>query len=436
MKIAIVDDDINMRKSLEVALSDYNEYEILSYKSAKDALKKIDDSIELIITDINMPNMNGIEFLKKLGGKYEAIVITADASLNRAVEALRLGAKDFLTKPFEIDDLVNAINRSNKVKKIQKSKNRKIQSNNSQGFTSNSLALERVKSMALKASRTDVAIMLLGESGVGKEVFASFIHKNSKRANSPFIAINMAAIPENLLESELFGFEKGSFTDALEAKIGKFEAANGGSIFLDEIGEMPYSLQAKLLRVLQEKEITRIGSNKPISLDIRVISATNANLDDKIKNNEFREDLYYRLGTIPVHIPPLRERKDEIIEIAQSYLRETCNKYKFEDKVFSNDAIDELLSYSWPGNIRELLSVVERATIMNECGVISIEDLFLDTRYNNSKSKSIKGLEKKLIQEVLNECNNDIVEASKMLGMTQSILNKKIANFSLINWYI
>ena len=433
MKIAIVDDDINMRKSLEVALSDYNEYEILSYKSAKDALKKIDDSIELIITDINMPNMNGIEFLKKLGGKYEAIVITADASLNRAVEALRLGAKDFLTKPFEIDDLVNAINRSNKVKKIQKSKNRKIQSNNSQGFTSNSLALERVKSMALKASRTDVAIMLLGESGVGKEVFASFIHKNSKRANSPFIAINMAAIPENLLESELFGFEKGSFTDALEAKIGKFEAANGGSIFLDEIGEMPYSLQAKLLRVLQEKEITRIGSNKPISLDIRVISATNANLDDKIKNNEFREDLYYRLGTIPVHIPPLRERKDEIIEIAQSYLRETCNKYKFEDKVFSNDAIDELLSYSWPGNIRELLSVVERATIMNECGVISIEDLFLDTRYNNSKSKSIKGLEKKLIQEVLNECNNDIVEASKMLGMTQSILNKKIANFSLIN---
>jgi len=433
VKIAIVDDDINMRKSLEVALSDYNEYEILSYKSAKDALKKIDDSIELIITDINMPNMNGIEFLKKLGGKYEAIVITADASLNRAVEALRLGAKDFLTKPFEIDDLVNAINRSNKVKKIQKSKNRKIQSNNSQGFTSNSLALERVKSMALKASRTDVAIMLLGESGVGKEVFASFIHKNSKRANSPFIAINMAAIPENLLESELFGFEKGSFTDALEAKIGKFEAANGGSIFLDEIGEMPYSLQAKLLRVLQEKEITRIGSNKPISLDIRVISATNANLDDKIKNNEFREDLYYRLGTIPVHIPPLRERKDEIIEIAQSYLRETCNKYKFEDKVFSNDAIDELLSYSWPGNIRELLSVVERATIMNECGVISIEDLFLDTRYNNSKSKSIKGLEKKLIQEVLNECNNDIVEASKMLGMTQSILNKKIANFSLIN---
>ena len=430
MKLAVIDDDINMRKSLEVALSDFEEYEVVSFKNPIEALKKLDDSFDLVITDINMPKMDGVEFLKELGGRYEAIVITGNATLNRAVEALRLGAKDFLTKPFEIQDLANAINRSSKVQKVKSSNKPNTKPQNDQ-FISTSSELTRAKSLALKASKTDVTIMLLGESGVGKEVFANFIHQNSTRAKKSFVAINMAAIPENLLESELFGFEKGAFTDAVEAKIGKFELANGGTIFLDEIGEMPYNLQAKLLRVLQEKEITRIGSNKQIKLDIRVISATNANLMKKIDNGEFREDLYYRLGTIPVNIPPLRERKEEILEIAHSYLETTCSKYGFEQKAFSEEAIESLLSYDWPGNIRELLSVVERATIFNEDGKISNEDLFLEFRDSKSRKKSIVNMEKDLIQEVLEETKFDIDEASNILGMSTSVLNKKIAKYNI-----
>ena len=400
MKLAIVDDDINFRKSLQMALGEYEEYELVLYKSAKDALKKLDDSVDLIITDINMPGMDGVEFLRELNGKYEAIMITANASLNRAVEALRLGAKDFLTKPFEIEDLVKSINRAKIVANV-KSKSSKNTKTNQDGFIGSSASLDKIKELALRASKTDAPIVLLGESGVGKEVFASFIHSNSNRFKKPFIALNMAAIPENLLERELFGFEKGAFTDATETKIGKFEASNGGTIFLDEIGEMPYALQAKLLRVLQEKEITSLGSTKSIKLDIRVISATNADLKSKIKDNNFREDLYYRLSTIPITIAPLRNRIDEIIQIAEYTLETTIKKYGLQNKRFSKEAISTLLDYRWPGNIRELLSVVERASILSEGDEISKDDLFLDSRDTSNKKESIASMEEELIREVL-----------------------------------
>ena len=428
MKLAIVDDDINFRKSLQMALGEYEEYELVLYKSAKDALKKLDDSVDLIITDINMPGMDGVEFLRELNGKYEAIMITANASLNRAVEALRLGAKDFLTKPFEIEDLVKSINRAKIVAnvKLKSSKNTKT---NQDGFIGNSASLDKIKELALRASKTDAPIVLLGESGVGKEVFASFIHSNSNRFKKPFIALNMAAIPENLLESELFGFEKGAFTDATETKIGKFEASNGGTIFLDEIGEMPYALQAKLLRVLQEKEVTRLGSTKSIKLDIRVISATNADLKSKIKDNNFREDLYYRLSTIPITIAPLRNRIDEIIQIAEYTLETTIKKYGLQNKRFSKEAISTLLDYRWPGNIRELLSVVERASILSEGDEISKDDLFLDSRDTSNKKESIASMEEELIREVLSEY--DLKESAKILGMTTTALDKKIKKYEI-----
>jgi two-component system NtrC family response regulator len=428
MKLAIVDDDINFRKSLQMALGEYEEYELVLYKSAKDALKKLDDSVDLNITDINMPGMDGVEFLRELNGKYEAIMITANASLNRAVEALRLGAKDFLTKPFEIEDLVKSINRAKIVAnvKLKSSKNTKT---NQDGFIGSSASLDKIKELALRASKTDAPIVLLGESGVGKEVFASFIHSNSNRFKKPFIALNMAAIPENLLESELFGFEKGAFTDATETKIGKFEASNGGTIFLDEIGEMPYALQAKLLRVLQEKEVTRLGSTKSIKLDIRVISATNADLKSKIKDNNFREDLYYRLSTIPITIAPLRNRIDEIIQIAEYTLETTIKKYGLQNKRFSKEAISTLLDYRWPGNIRELLSVVERASILSEGDEISKDDLFLDSRDTSNKKESIASMEEELIREVLSEY--DLKESAKILGMTTTALDKKIKKYEI-----
>lgn len=379
MKIAIVEDDINMRKSLEIAMGDYEEFEIITFKNAVDALKKLDASFDLIITDINMPKMDGIEFVKELNGKYEVIIMTGNATLTRAIESIQLGVKDFLLKPFDIDALVSAIKREDKIQKVQKSAP-KSKKTNASGFLGSSKVLDGVLNIADKACKTDASILLLGQSGVGKEVFASYIHKNSPRAKKPFVAINMAAIPENLIESELFGFEKGAFTDAQEAKAGQFELANGGTLFLDEIGEMPYGVQAKLLRALQEKEVRRLGSAKSIKIDIRVVSATNANLTDKIKDGEFREDLYYRLNTIPLSIPPLKDRKDEILQIADAMIEINCKKYSFDLKTFSEDAKKQLLSYNWPGNIRELISVVERAVILSEGQEITADELFLQNK--------------------------------------------------------
>jgi len=338
LKVAIVEDDINMRKSLELALKDL--YDLKTFKNPVEALKKIDKSFDVIVTDINMPKMDGIEFIKQTPFPANFIIITGNATLNKAVETLRLGVKDFITKPFEIDELVSAINNASKVieveKKVEKRvfkdrrvglpdtrkvkvERRKKGSDKRKLFYGTSKKLEEVLSILDRASLTDASIMLLGESGVGKEHFAKYmyIHQKSDRYAKVFTAINMAAIPENLLESELFGYEKGAFTDATATKKGLFESADGGTLFLDEIGEMPLQLQAKLLRVLQEREIVRVGGTKPIKIDvrivIRIVSATNADIIKKIEDGEFREDLYYRLNTIPVKIPPLRERKDEIL---------------------------------------------------------------------------------------------------------------------------
>jgi two-component system NtrC family response regulator len=381
VKIAIVEDDINMRKSLEIAMSDFPEFEIQTFKNAKDALKALDESFNLVITDINMPNMDGIEFVKALNGRFEVIIMTGNATLQRAIESIHLGVKDFLLKPFDIDTLVLAIKRENKVQIANKKISSKTtQENASNGFLGTSPSLVTLLNIANKVAKTDASVLILGESGVGKEVFANYIHENSPRAKKPFIAINMAAIPENLIESELFGFEKGAFTDASEAKAGQFELANGGTLFLDEIGEMPYGVQAKILRALQEKEVRRLGSSKSIKIDIRVLSATNANLLQKIQNGSFREDLYYRLNTIPLNIPPLKERKDEILQIADKILEQNCFKYDFALKTFSDKAREQLLAYSWPGNIRELISVVERAVILSDGDEILPDELFLESR--------------------------------------------------------
>ncbi len=431
MKIAIVEDDINMRKSLEIAMGDFKEFEIKTFKNAKDALNALDESYDLIITDINMPGMDGIEFVKTLNGKYEVIIMTGNATLQRAIESIHLGVKDFLLKPFDVDTLVTAIKRESEIQEAKKKISVKPETEKSvNSFLGTSKALESALNIANKAARTDASILLLGQSGVGKELFATYIHDNSPRAKKPFIAINMAAIPESLIESELFGFEKGAFTDASEAKAGQFELANGGTLFLDEIGEMPYGVQAKLLRALQEKEVRRLGSSKITKIDIRVVSATNANLLTKIKDGEFREDLYYRLNTIPLNIPPLNERKDEILQIADKILQQNCIKYDFKQKNFTTEAKEQLLQYSWPGNIRELISVVERATILSDSDEISPEALFLESR-GLKQSKSIESMEKELITEVLSAENGDVDKASKVLGMNKINLNKKIKIYNI-----
>ncbi|QKF92757.1 sigma-54 dependent transcriptional regulator [Campylobacter sp. CCUG 57310] len=430
MNIVIVEDDINMRKSLEIALGEYEELQIKSYKSAVEALKKLSDDTDLIITDINMPTMDGLEFIKKLEGKFDVIIMTGNATLNKAIESVRLGVKDFLTKPFDIETLYQAIKRveilNQKLsKKIQKPS--EVKATESSEFYSTSPALEKTLHIAKKSALTDVSIMLSGESGVGKELFANFIHKSSPRANKPFIALNMAAIPENLIESELFGFEKGAFTDASAQKKGQFELADGGTLFLDEIAEMPLNLQPKLLRALQEREITRLGATKSTKIDVRIVCATNANLQDLIKQGKFREDLFYRLNTIPLFIPPLRERKEEILPIANRALENSCKEFGFKAKKFSKEAAKELEEYEFPGNIRELISVVQRAAIMSEGDEISASDLFLQSR----KPKDKEGIKKDLIIDVVKSVDGNLKEACEILNLSEENLRENLKKYGI-----
>lgn len=432
MKIAIVEDDINLRKTLEIAFAERSEFEVTSFKNAKDALKKLDDSYELVITDLTMPGMDGLEFLRELNGKYEAIVITGNATLGKAIEAMRLGAKDFLQKPFEFGVLIEAINRAQKVREISKTipKNESKPEESVAFFVASSKALEEPKKVALKVAPTDATVMLLGESGVGKEVFATYIHSKSKREHKPFVAVNMAALPDSLVESELFGFEKGAFTDAHAPKMGRFEEADGGTLFLDEIGEMPYPLQSKLLRAIQEKKIRRLGSTKDISVDIRIVCATNKNMHDSIKEGKFREDLYYRLNTIEIPIPPLRERTEEILTLANAIVLGACQKYEKPQKKFTKDAEELLLSYRWPGNIRELISVCERAVIISDSASITANDLFIKHR-EGGKTSNIADLEKALIVEAMKESGDDIETCAKLLALSAKDLEAKLAKHKI-----
>ena len=448
MKIAIVEDDINMRKSLELFFAEHKDLRVVTFRSPKDALKELDSSFQLVITDLNMPHMNGLDFLKQLNNRYEMIVITGNATLHSAIDSIRLGVKDFFQKPFEPSLLLEAVYRSKRVLEFQqthtKTTSPKAQAINKQNpFAASSPLLESLQERVKKVAPTDSSVLLMGASGVGKEVFARYIHKHSHRAKKPFIAINMAAIPEHLLESELFGYEKGAFTDAVSAKQGLFELADGGTLFLDEIGEMPIMLQAKLLRALQEREATRLGGSKPIGFDVRIISATNANLEQKIAQKAFREDLFYRLQTIPVLIPPLKERTEEILPIAQWKLSLVLAQYNLPEKSFSKAAKDALLAYEWHGNIRELLSVIERAAILSESEQIEPKDLFLEARSGDSsaggsrstaessQASKIESLEKQLLQEVLQESDGNIARASALLGMSEEILRHKIAKYAI-----
>lgn len=429
MKIAIVEDDLNMRKSLEIALEDL--YDLHTFKNPIDALKVLDDSFDLIISDINMPKMDGLEFVKVANEKKlnaEFIIITGNATLNKAIEALRLGVKDFLTKPFDLDKLQDAINRALIIKEKKSKITKKELSIKNDGFLGNSNELDELKNMALKAAKTNVSVFLSGESGVGKEVFARFIHENSKRANKPFIAINMAAIPENLIESELFGYEKGAFTDANTAKIGLFEAANEGTLFLDEIGEMNASIQAKLLRVLQEKNIQKLGSLKITPIDVRIISASNINIEENIQKNKFRADLFYRLNTIMLEILPLRKRKSEIIDIANATLDKICKEYDLGEKSLSLDAQETLLNYDYPGNIRELISIIESAAILSDGEVVNKEDLRLN--FTKTNKNNINDLEFELIKEALKQ-EKDIKAAAKLIGFSEKDFKEKMKKYNL-----
>ncbi len=390
----------------------------------------------VVISDIRMPGLDGIslmERVKELSPHTEVILMTAYGNVDDAVGCMRKGAADYILKPFDMDDLVIRIRRL-----LDKQILRARCASLSEGLVSSriigsSAATVRVKEMINKVAATSASVLISGESGTGKELVAAAIHNQSLRADGPYIKINCAAIPDTLIESELFGHEKGSFTGAHARKIGKFELADRGTILLDEIGEMPLSLQAKLLRVLQEKEIERVGGKQPVAVDVRVMCATARDLEEEVREARFRKDLLYRLKVIPIHVPPLRERKEDIPLLCDHFLAE-FNAGRQAPLLISQAAMDYLTAYDYPGNIRELRNIIERATVLRQGATITPADLPGDLTatvpapYSTGDrlAEAVAGAEKLCILRALRKCNNRKGEAAALLGISRKSLWEKI----------
>lgn len=374
-KILVVEDDLKLQEALVDTL-ELNDFEVVAVSSAEEALVALDDEIAMVFSDIRMDGaLNGYELMERIRAikPYLPIVLmTAYGTVEQAVDAMKAGAVDYIMKPFEADVLVE---------KARAYFYR--DASTEEDFVVADAATIQLKAMAQKVAESEASVLITGESGTGKEVLARFVHNHSPRKKQPFVAINCAAIPDNMLEATLFGYEKGAFTGALKSMPGKFEQAQGGTIFLDEIGEMKPDLQAKLLRVLQEREVERIGSSKLIKLDVRVLSASNIDMKQAIANGDFREDLFYRLNVFPMRIPPLRERPKDIAAIAERLLQRHCGGRRVEP-VLSAQALKALIEFQWPGNIRELDNVIQRALVMMSGETIQLQDILFDESFSKS----------------------------------------------------
>ncbi len=414
-KILLLDDEDSLIKWLSYALEQKN-YEVFATTEPAQALTKIkNEKFDCIISDIRMPQIDGFEFLKKVRKTYPdvpVIFITAYGSMESAINALRDKASDYILKPFGIDELLLRIKAI--LSKPQSS---------SYKIIGESKQIKDVLNLVGKIAATDTTILILGESGTGKELIARELHNRSKRANHKFVAISCAALPETLLESELFGYKKGAFTDASSDKQGLIKVADQGTFFLDEIGDAPATIQMKLLRFLEEKEIVPLGSTKPIKVDVRLIAATNKDLMEEVNKGRFREDLYYRLNVIPVVLPPLRQHKDDISLLANYFLKAVCEKENLGERKLLKSTIVHLKYYSWPGNIRELKHVVERAVILSDSFYIKPEHFGLPKA---KKGKKLREIEKTEIKKVLKECNGNVTKAAKVLGIDRKTLYNKL----------
>ena len=372
--IWIIDDEESIRTICTSALEDL--FNVESFSSASEALLALNSNKpDLIITDIKMPGMSGLEFLNKVSEKFPdlpTIIITAHANIDNALSAYKGGAFEYLTKPFDINEIRKLAIKATKTSKP--AQNDVAQESNSE-IVGKAESMQEVFKAIGKISKTDITVLIRGESGTGKELIAQSVHTNSTRSNEPFIAINVAAIPHELLESELFGHEKGSFTGAQSQRIGRFEQALGGTLFLDEIGDMHPELQTRLLRVLSSHEFYRVGGQKPIKSDVRIIAATNQNIEDLIKTGQFREDLYHRLNVFRIELPPLRKRKEDIPALVEYFLKKSADEIKSERKDIEENAMDILNEYNWPGNIRQLENTCRYITVMAPSTSITIDDI-------------------------------------------------------------
>ncbi len=381
-KILVIDDDPTVLDVLKTFLSEKG-YEVTLSDSGESGLELlISERFDLAIIDLVIPRVGGIEILKELNSrriKVPVIIMTAYGTIQNAVLSMKLGAFDYITKPFNLEELQLIIEKALEVSRLEREnialKGQLRQRYHFSVLVGDSIKMQRIYDLIEKIADTDSTILITGESGTGKELVAKTIHYNSSRAEGPFVPINCAAIPRDLLESELFGHERGAFTGAVNTRIGRFELANKGTLFLDEIGELDPSLQVKLLRVLQEREFERVGGVKTIKVDVRIIAATNRNLEEAVREGKFREDLYWRLNVIPIHLPPLRERREDIPLLLDHFLKRFQRKRKGKPLRFSEEALAVLMRYDWPGNVRELENLVERLTILVSHEVVMPDDL-------------------------------------------------------------
>lgn len=419
-KIFVVEDDEWYSRLLVHNLSLNPDYEIESFTNGKDCLNNLHKNPDVITLDYRLPDMQGLEILKKIKEENEeiqVILISEQDEIDVVVELLKYGAYDYIVKSKDIrerllntiQNIRNGVRQRREIVSLRSEVKKKYSYQNT--IFGNHPATQNIFGLIEKATRTNISVTLTGETGTGKELVAKAIHYNSPRAAKPFIAVNMAAIPKELTESELFGHEKGSFTGANIQRIGKFEEANGGTLFLDEIAEMDISIQAKLLRALQEKEIVRVGNNKPVKTDCRIIVATHKNLQEAVMNGEFRQDLYYRLYGFPIELPPLRDRGNDIIILSKHFIKEFCDENNLPQKVLSKPAVEKLLSYSYPGNIRELKSVIELAITLSDTDEISGENIYLGNKLlmeeNIDKEMSLRDYNIGIVKKYLEKYNNN-----------------------------
>ncbi len=375
-KILIVDDDEQMRVALSATLKHLG-FEPIVSQSAQEALKYLEkEDVSVIISDLKMPKMDGLEFLEKAKKRTisPVIMMTAFGTIGNAVEAMKIGAFDFILKPFSADVLKKVVNLAISHNSASKNPSKHVENNS---FIVESPKMKEILRLAYKVAQTDATVLLLGDSGTGKEMLAKYIHDSSKRAKNKFIGINCAAIPLNLLESELFGYEKGAFSGATKTYAGKFEQANKGTLLLDEITEMPLELQAKILRVIQERKIDKLGSKSSMDVDVRIICTTNKKIEDEVEKGNFREDLYYRVNVFPIKIPSLKERKEDIEPLSKFFLKKYSDLFGKNISGISKDVFEILKKYNWPGNVRELENVIERAVVLCENDILSENDIFL-----------------------------------------------------------
>jgi DNA-binding NtrC family response regulator len=439
MKILVIEDEEKQRRVLGLHLSSCG-FEVKAAGTAEDGLKHAGD-VDLVLTDLKLPGMDGLAMMEQLraqNSRAPVIVMSAFGTVEVAVQAMKQGAVDFLPKPFSLDHLTVVVDKALEVRKLR-DENRDLKEALGQRYKFENIighsgSMQEIFGTVERIAGTRATVLLCGESGVGKDMIARAIHQHSPRRDRPFVKINCTAIPENLMESELFGYEKGAFTGANVSKPGKFEQANTGTVFLDEIGDVPASVQVKLLRVLQDREFERLGSNKTMQTDVRVIAATNVDLRAALEQGTFREDLYYRLNVVPINIPPLRERKEDIPFLAEYFAQ------KFGGQI-SEGAIERLTSYYWPGNVRELENVLERSILLSPQPRLEAADVRIEANQRSPRATdgdhflpegmTLDQYEQSILREALKRANGNKSQAARLLGLTRNALRYRLAQMGI-----